>query len=196
VTRLRLPGGPFTFGLLLLSVVLAGCVTSVSSELHEVRREIDQALPEATLESETTFHVGRIALGISRGILRMAGEGSPSSPSSPDSESAAAMLTGLKRVDVGIFRVVGAEAVPERDLVPRIESILERRGWEVIVRVFDGEEAAWVAYQMTGDQLRGFYVIALDEDELSLVRLRGRLDRVLAAAVQAASSHDGAWETL
>lgn len=166
-----------------------GCVTSVSSELHEVRREIDQALPEATLESETSFHVGRIALGISRGILRMAGNGE-SKGGDDEARAAAAMLAGLQRVDVGIFRVVGAEADPRAELVPRIESVLERRGWEVIVRAFDGDEAAWVAYQATGDRIRGFYVIALDETELSLVRFRGRLDRVLAAAVRAASDSD------
>lgn len=156
--------------------LVVSCVTSVSSELHQVRGEIDQALPGVHLERESTFHVGRLALAISRGILRAAGEG----------DIAGGVLSGLKRVDVGVFDVVGGETLVRNDLVLRVESILERRGWEVVVRAIDGGEATWVTYDATDDGIRGFYVVALDEDELSLVRLRGRLDRAFAAAIATA----------
>jgi hypothetical protein len=157
--------------------LFGGCVTSVSSELHQVRGAIDDGLPGVRLEREATFHVGRFAFAVSRGILRAAGE----------REIAGGVLSGLRRVDVGVFHVEGGEALVGRELVHRVDSILVRRGWVVMIRQLDDGEATWVTYRTEGDEIRGFYVIALDGSELSLVRLRGRLDRALAAAIAAAN---------
>jgi hypothetical protein len=71
------------------------------------------------------------------------------------------------------------------DLAFRLEEVMRDRGWTTAVAMREGRERTWVYYRTNPrqDRIRGVYVVALDGDELTLVRLSGRLDHTLKAAI-------------
>ena len=161
----------------------AGCVT-YAPHVDRLAADLDREVAGWEIESAQSYKLGRISLGLAKGVTRMV------LPAEDDEERAAlSALKGLRRVEFGTYRATGAP--PDR-LPEEIESSLERRGWETLARFQDHGELGWVLYRMDrDDRLRQLVVLALDHDELTVVRLGGRLDRVVTAGLQLAR-----WEVL
>lgn len=93
-------------------------------------------------------------------------------------------LSGLHRVEAGNYRISGLP--PDLAGAGALERSLKREGWQTLARVRDDEQQAWVVYRLRGRHLRSLMVVAIEGDELSLVRLEGRLEDTLVAALDIA----------
>lgn len=157
------------------ALALSGCKTEAPG-LDAVRVAIDRQLPGTRLEPEVTFSLGRFSLGLVKGLSRLGDD--------EDGEHASRILSHLRRIEIGVYELVptGAEAA-NLGLPAALEQELRRQGAEVLVRVRDEGEQTLVFFEPEGEAIRTMYVVALDDTELVLLRLQGRLDHLLAEAL-------------
>ena len=158
--------------LLCLAFLFAGC--GESPTVSEVRWELQRRFPEARFESEEHIRLGRITLGLVRGLVRMV----------PGKIEGQEILNEIHRVEVATYKV---SALPDLDRITqetRFESDLARAGWSMALRARDGDSHTWLFVREHPDgTMRNLFIVALEGDELSLVRVDGRLDRALAEAM-------------
>ncbi len=164
--------------LLPAATLLTGCGGSPSVE--EVHRELQARFPHARFEPEEHVHLGRISLGLLHGLVRLAADGDAD-------EQASTIVSGIGGVDFASYKVHGLPASDDLDGLaggPRFERQLAQSGWSLMVRTRENAERTWV--YVRGDEkgaLRNLFVVSLEKDELTLVRLDGHLDRAVAAAL-------------
>jgi hypothetical protein len=161
--------------LLAASSLLIGCGGSPSVE--EVHRELQNRFPHARFERVEHVHLGRISLGLLHGLVRLANVGD-------GDEQASTIVSGIGGVDYASYKV---RDLPDLDGLagsPRFAQQLARSGWSLMVRTRENAERTWV-YVRSDEKgaLRNLFVVSLEKDELTLVRLDGHLDRAIAAAL-------------
>ncbi len=163
---------PFVLFLSLSS--LAGCAGAPSVET--VGWEIQRWFPEARFEREEHFHLGRVKMGLLRGLVRMV----------PGKVEGQQFLSRIHGVEVATYRV---HSMPDLDRLAsdtRFEKRLAENGWTPMIRTREENERAWVFIRTDqAGALRNLFVVNLDESELSLVRVDGRIDQALAEAIAA-----------
>ena len=155
------------------TVLLAGCGGSPSVE--EVHQELQHRYPQARFEAVERVHLGRISLGLLHGLVRM----------TADDDQASTIVSGIGGVDYASYKVHGLPDLDGLAGSPRFERQLAQSGWSLMVRTREANgERTWV-YVRNDEQgaLRNLFVVSLEKDELTLVRLDGHLDRAVAAAL-------------
>lgn len=157
-----------TLGMLALS----GCAGA--PDVEQVRWEIERSVPGARFEREEHFHLGRISMGLLRGVARL----------TPASNAEIRPLSKIHGVEVGIYRV---ESMPDLDrageVFSRFEERLSDHGWSVMLREREADSHTWMLVRSHPDGwLRNLFIVSLEADELTLVRVDGRLDQFFAEA--------------
>ncbi len=167
----------------LAALFLAGCRDTPS--VAGLRWEIERQMPGIHLERESHLRLGRFTFGVLKRVALWAMD---------DDEEEREIVTNIRRVELATYRVRGLPAGGELE-APRFERRLAAAGWETVVRVREDDERTWVFYRADDSgAIRNLYVVALDRDELAVIDLEGRLDRVFAAAL--ADDPDGFVEIL
>lgn len=184
--RARIPGpGPARRGIArlgtaaclgLVLLTTSGCL--YSREIAHTRRQIERAV-DADLDREVVFVVGPLGMRAVRWATGLSHD--------DDVRELHDYLRLVRRVKVGVYRVDHAPAIA--GLQPETLARFERRGWEVAVRYRDGEEAGWILYREHRGTVRDLFVVTLDDEDLVLARLQGRLDALLSRALE----EDGDW---
>jgi Domain of unknown function (DUF4252) len=158
--------------LLSLAAFAAGC--SGTPTVDQVRWEIQRRVPEAQFEQEEHIALGRLSLGLVRGLLRMV----PGEVESPE------VLTSVRRLEVATYRVSDLPDLADLDKKLRFEKRLAQDGWAMTMRTREAGSRAWVFMRDDGKgALRNLFVVDLDDSELTLVRIDGRLSEAFAAAI-------------
>jgi len=159
--------------MLFFSVLLTGCKDAPS--VASVRWELEQQLPGVRFERESHIRLGRLTMALAKPIVRWALD---------EDDEARVIVSNIKRVDVGVYRVVALPDPSELQLDFRFEQRLAANGWTLVVHERDDADRTWVFTREDKEgKIRGLFVAAFDEEELTLVSLDGRIDRVLAAAL-------------
>jgi hypothetical protein len=176
--RARRPGVVLAAAALVAPLAGAGCVLTSSPQLAAMKTEIETAV-DGDFEREMGVRLGRLSIGLGRAVVGMVARHDDEA----DLARVHALLRGLRKVEVGVYDAgeLGGDlgAAPER-----IERAMARDRWMPAVRVRSEDELAWVFCRLDGaERLRGVTVVSLDEEQLLLVRLSGRLDRALAAGM-------------
>jgi hypothetical protein len=165
----------FSFlAVLSLASLGVGCAGAPSTE--RVSWEIQNRFPEARFEREEHFHLGRVSMSLLRGVVRMA----------PGKVDGQAFLNQIRRIEVSSYKV---SSLPDLDSLQgetRFESRLAQAGWSMAVRTRDEGERTWMFVRGGKDGgLRGLFIVTLEQSELTLVSIDGRLDQALAEAIAA-----------
>ena len=161
--------------LLLAAALLSLAACKESPSVSSVRFEIERQVPEARFEKEFHLRLGRMSLAMIRPFARWA--------LAEDDHEARLLLNGVRRIDIGTYRVL---SLPDVDaLLPsqRLQDRLTRNGWTALVRTREDEELTLVFTREDEGKIRGLFVMALDPDEMVLVSLEGKLGEVLAEMV-------------
>jgi hypothetical protein len=164
------------FGALALcTVLLSGCLLSAPS-LDPVRQDMQARLPGMDLEPQIQIHLGRLSLGMAKGIARMAMD-------EEDEEETFALLRHVKGVEVAVYET-GAWTTDGADRWSSYVSELgSRRGWVPFATVNEGDSHSSVFFKMKHNEIRGVYLFTLDDDSLVMARFKGPLERVIAEAL-------------
>jgi hypothetical protein len=161
--------------LLFLSSLLAGC--GGSPTVQQVRWELQRRFPEARFEPEEHVHLGRISMGLVHGFVNLAA-------SDEDDREGRDFVRQIHGVDFASYKVRNLPDLNSLTSDTRFESQLKQNGWSLMVRTREEGESTWVYVRATPDgAVRNLFVVSLERDELTLVRVDGRLDRALAAAM-------------
>ena len=146
-------------------------------ELSGVRRDLQDQLPGASFDKNVEFSFGPVVLTFVRLVTGLI----------PGAREARPWLSGVSRVQIGVYDAHVDSAAGLR-MPKRLQSLIDD-GWETAIRVRDDDEAVWVLYRPDGDDQRDIRR-RLDDEELVLVKARGRLERLVAAALdQAKGNH-------
>ena len=115
-------------------------------------------------------------MGLLRGLVRMV-------PGKVDGQQ---FLSRIHSVEVATYRVLSMPDLDRLASDTRFEKQLAQNGWTPMVRTRDENERAWIFVRTDpAGALRNLFVVNLDESELSLVRIDGRIDQALAEAIAA-----------
>jgi hypothetical protein len=159
--------------LLSLNLLLAGCGGAPSVE--EVRSELQHRFPEARFEREEHVHLGRLSMAFVHGVMRLV----------PDAAEARDIVNPIHSVDVATYRVSNLPDLDRLTGETRFERQLARAGWANTIRTREADGSrTWLFTRADSEGvLRNLFVVTLEGDELTLVRVDGRLDRAFAAAI-------------
>lgn len=153
-----------------------GCMWT--PELSQVKQDIAHQIPGATFDHQVSLAIGPGGMALARAVVSMV----------PQASDARGWLKDVSRVEVSVYRVQMDE--PKRGIATpsRIEDMLAD-GWEMAARVRDADESVWLLYRADGESIREMFVVALDQDELVLVKVKGRLERLIARALSDTDDH-------
>ena len=155
-----------------------------SSELADVRRDLEHQLPGSSFDKNVELSLGPIVMTFARVVTAAI----------PGAREARPYLSGLSRVQIGVYDS-HFESVSELRMPERLQSLLSK-GWETAVRVRDNHEAVWILYRPDDDEVKEIFVLVLDDDELVMVKARGNLERLVAAAMDEAHGRHGLLDDL
>jgi hypothetical protein len=146
-----------------------GCLRS--SELSGVRRDLESQLPGTSFDKELELSLGPALLGIARLVTAVI----------PDAQEARPFLRGMSRVQIGVYKTE-IDSLPALRMPRHLQTLLDD-GWETVVRVHENDESVWVLYRPDGDRIREVFVVVLNDHELVLVKAKGKLEKIVAAAL-------------
>lgn len=150
---------------LLVPVALTlSCVRFVGPE--DVRQDLSSQAG-VKLKQETGFTVTRSGIWLARKFV-------------DDDE---VPLKGVRRVEVGVYEVRGLKRGVDE---PAHLDLRHLDGWESIVRVHDAGEDVMVLVKQRDETIRAMLIVVAEEDEWVLVRVRGKLNRVLEQVMKSA----------
>ena len=142
----------------------AACIGFQGPE--DLRRDIVQATG-VELHRESGVSVGRMGVALVRWFT-------------PEDEIP---LKGVRRVQVGVYRVTDAsDADPAAELLgmPALSD------WEPVVHLRERDENVLVMLREENESIRGVLVVVMEDDEWVLVRIRGKLQRIVEEAMRLA----------
>ena len=136
---------------------------------EDIRRELSQDA-DVELDREFGLRLGRCGMTLARWGMKMGGEGD-------------IPLKGVKKVEVGVYEVKGG-ATP-RLAPPNLP------GWQTLVRMHEDGENVFVMTRERDGQLRKMLVVVAEDDEWVLVRISGKLDRLVEDVMRYAMKEAG-----
>ena len=160
------------------SLLIPGCVF-VSADFLETRNLITKELGKIDVDTEFQLRLGP-------GLLSCAKLAVNNSKVDCDEVS---YLKDIKNIQIGIYKLRNADKEKVMVIPEKIDRRLARKGYEPIVKCKEPDETVWVLTRMKGKKIKALYIIALDRQELILVEIHGRLDRIIERAIQEKDLH-------
>ena len=151
---------------------LTGCFRA--AELGQLRQEIERELPEVQYERQIEMSFGPMSVGFARLVTFLV----------PPTWRVRGMLSEIHAVKLGVYTTRRALSGHDPGMPPRIQELLSRKNWEIALKVRDGRETAWLLYHIGEQTVDRMQLIALNDEDLILVRFEGRLENLLARALQ------------
>jgi hypothetical protein len=136
---------------------------------EDIRRELSH---DADVELDRAFGIrlGRCGVALARWGLKKGGESD-------------IPLKGVKKVEVGVYEVV--DGATPRLAPPNLP------GWHTLVRMHEDGDNVFVMTRERDGQLRKLLVVVAEDDEWVLVRISGKLDRLVEDAMHYAMKEAG-----
>jgi hypothetical protein len=158
-------------------LAIALCATADARErspsLRDLRRAVESTATPCRLAVDEELSLGPMKLWFARRVVAMVDDVDP---------EAKAILAGLRRVEVGSYRITGETR--ECSIPGRLESDLVEDGWIRSVHVRDGGNRSLVLHRPDDDGgIAAMLVVDIDGRSVDMVRLEGRIGDVLAAAI-------------
>jgi len=163
------PGGAILIALVLATAVV-GCTSANAPGASRVQEAIEAANPGCGLERESRLALGGWKMAVVKALVRLSG----------DSE-AAEVLPNILRVEAATYRVLTPALCARRSWTEILGEEMRDRGWRPMLVERGGSGSNW-AFFHGGEkgEVDGLLVVGFGVDELEVVRIDGRIDRVLA----------------
>jgi Domain of unknown function (DUF4252) len=169
----RLPRAVPLF-LLLAASTLTACSGVPAAET--VRAEIEHQLPGARFEPAEHLRLGRLSLGLLHWLAGFDHD--------REDQDSVAMFRAISSVEIATYKVRSLPPLEDFRLPEGFEHRLREAGWLTLLRSEEKNEHTWILYRGESlEAIRDFYLVSLDPKELSLIRVSGHLDQVMARAL-------------
>ncbi len=153
--------------------LLPGCVF-VDRDFRLTRNAILKELGPMDIKTEVQVQIGS-------GLISL---GKLAASCAEVEEEALKYLKDIHNVQVGVYKLHHVDRAMPLVIPQNIAKQLEKKGYEPMVRVKERDESVWVMTKMKGKRLNSLYVISLNHEELVLVEVMGRLERLIEKAIQ------------
>jgi hypothetical protein len=172
-----------TFAAAVTAAMLAtpGCLWA--PELSRVRHDIEHQLPDASFDKEFELSLGPVTLAFARLVTFLI----------PPAREARQYLHDVSRVQVAVYDHEPLANGARNLQMPELLRSLLDEGWEMAVKVKDDDERVWLLFRAEDDVVREVFVVVLSENELVLVKAKGRLERVLTRVLHDADRDGWTW---
>jgi hypothetical protein len=158
----------------LVIVVQAACASSIGPSAAAVAASIETSAPGCRVSQESRISLAGLKLAVVKMLAGMSGE----------AEEATAILDHISRVEVATYRADGRVSCAAHGALDRVDRELSAGGWwPMVTERGDADMVRVFAHGDGGGDLDGLYVIEFDGNELEVVRLEGRIERLVAEAV-------------
>lgn len=156
----------------LLMVMLSGCVTT--GEFNFVERSIRKQISPSKVRTNFKFSFGPVSLSTIRAVVRL----------SDADEEALKYLTEIDKVQVGVYEIDRIDHNTRMIIPQDVEDKLTDSGYELFVRVREKDENVNLYFKQISEKVCSLYCIVLEEDEMVLVEVKGRLDNLIQEALR------------
>lgn len=157
----------------MVAILLPGCVF-ISRDFRYTKNEIISELGEAEVDTEFQVQIGSGLLSLGKLVVSLA---------DVDRETKE-YLRDIRNVQVGIYKLYDIDRSKPLKIPNKIAKNLSRKGYEPIVKTNGRRSSACIFTKTRGDRLESIYIISLEPDELVLVEVRGRLERIIQKAIR------------
>jgi hypothetical protein len=170
-----------TVVIILLLVVTGssgGCFWTPS--LTAVRKEIEQQLPSGSLHKKIELTIGPIPFMAARLITGMV----------PEAREASPFMANISSVEIAVYET-SRVCTKNLSLPAHLRELQEKEGWEMAVKIRDDEDLIWLLYRIDDRSIGEVFAVALSDGELVIVKVKGRLEKVIAYALAKYRHHIG-----
>jgi hypothetical protein len=164
--------------LVITTMLFSGCLWA--PELARMCQEIEDQIPGASFDRQFAITLGPLSLAFAKMVTAFI----------PDAKEARGYLRDVSKIQVAVYETEEMPSVGSVKMPKRLKRMQEE-GWETAVRVREENNVVWVMYKIDDDSIRELYVVVLDENELVMVKARGRLERLAARALSEAKNTRG-----
>ena len=156
-------------------VVGGGCSSLSGPGAAEVASAFEQTSPDCRLDRESRIALGGLKMSAVKALVKLSGE-----------DDAAELLGSMRRVEVTTYRVSGFDSCGEIFGGTFVGEGLATEGWRPIVRERGRSGRTWVfERESSGGEIDALFVVALDSEELEVLRLEGEIDKLMVEAMKA-----------
>ena len=159
----------------LAAILFTGCIRA--SGLEHFVDAIAAESPDVRLHKEVSLSLGSMSLGAVRFAVGLSGD--------DDAEEAGRYLAQVDRIQLVVYTLDSPLDRRQLRLPRELALELEDEGWELLVRANEPDDMAWIHYRADDkDRVRDLMILAVDNEDLVIVRLSGRLDQLFAEAMK------------
>lgn len=159
--------------LLLLMILLSGCF-GVDRSFRQIRNYI---LENADGEYNKDFEFGVGSTGISLASVVV----SFADTEEPIEE----ILREVSSVQIGVYRNNDSSKITTDFAgLNHLTKLMEKTGWEYIVRTIDNDEFTAIFVHIYENQLNRVFLITVNQEEMILVEMYGNIDKVIEIAIR------------
>ena len=154
------------------AIVLPGCLWAPLRA--QIRLDLERQLPGASFDKEFEISLGPVSLAFARMVTRLV----------PDAHDASGYLKNVRKIEVAVYNAHQMPPVDQVKMPERMQSMIEKDGWETAIRVREENEIVWVMYRTDDESVKNVCVVVLNDDELVMVRAEGNLEQLVALALE------------
>ena len=104
---------------------------------------------------------------------------------SEDDEIIDDLMRQVSNVQVGVYTLTKDRGKEKMSVMEKINSEMQARGWQYIVRSYSNNELTAVFVSKNPDMLfKKMFVITHDSEQLVLIEIEGKLDRLIELAIK------------
>ena len=159
--------------LILSSIFFIGCF-GVDSNFSEIKHDIVSS-SNVQFHKDIEFSIGSVGLSLASAIVDFS-----------DDNDAREIIKNLSKVQIGVYK--NTEPISRQaaiEIINKIDDRLRNKGWNYLVKSYDKREVSSVYIkQSDGDKLCEMFVVNLNDDELVIVDIKGRLERILTSVIR------------
>lgn len=159
--------------LLLLTVLLSGCF-GVDRSFRQIRNYILENT-SGEYDKDFEFSIGSTGISLASVVVSFA----------DTEESIEEVLSEISSVQVGIYsNKDSARITTDFAGLKHLTNLMEKAGWEFIVRSVDRNELTAVFVRIYENQLNRVFVISVNHEEMALVEMYGNVEKVIEIAIR------------
>ena len=159
--------------LLLLTVLLSGCL-GVDRSFRQIRNYIIENT-NSDYNKEFEFSIGPTGITLASTMISIADVDEPIDE----------ILSEISNIQVGIYKnKKSAKITTDFAGLKHLTNLMEKAGWEYVVRSIDRNEMTIVFVRIYENQLNRVFVISVNQGEMVLVEMYGNVEKVIQIAIR------------
>lgn len=155
-----------------IAVLFTGCLAA--TQLEDLGWDIAGAFPHSHFSKELSLSLGPASLGMIRFATGF----------SEDGRDARRYLTGVRKIELVVYNVDLLRSYDAVKVAAQVGELIEKAGWQTVVKSREKNDLAWILYREADGIVRDLSITSVDERELVLIRISGRLNDLFDKAMQ------------